>query len=50
MYGSDFPGLPYAWDREVKKIGGARFGEEALAQVLGGTARQFFGIGPAGER
>ncbi|HEX2574107.1 MAG TPA: amidohydrolase family protein [Polyangia bacterium] len=50
MYGTDFPGLPYAWDREVKKIVGARLGEEALAAVLGGTARRFFGIGAVDER
>ena len=50
MYGTDFPGLPYAWDREVKKLVGADLGEEALAAVLGGTARQFFGVGPVVER
>lgn len=48
MYGTDFPGVPYAWDREVKKLVAANLGEEALAQVLGGTARRFFGIGSEG--
>lgn len=44
MYGSDFPNLPYAWDREVKKIAERRSNEEALAGLLGGTARAFFGL------
>lgn len=44
MYGTDFPNLPYAWDREVKKILGHDLREEARAQVLGGTARALFDI------
>jgi predicted TIM-barrel fold metal-dependent hydrolase len=47
MYGTDFPNLPYAWDREVRRIARLGLGEEALARVLGGTARAFFGIGGA---
>jgi hypothetical protein len=43
MYGTDFPNLPYAWDREVKKIAAHGLGEEALAAVLGGTAKALFG-------
>jgi hypothetical protein len=44
MYGTDFPNLPYAWDREVKKIAGHGLTEEALAAVLGGTAKALFGL------
>jgi predicted TIM-barrel fold metal-dependent hydrolase len=44
LYGTDFPNLPYAWDREVKKILGHDLTEEARAQVLGGTARALFDI------
>ena len=44
MYGTDFPNLPYAWDREVKKILGHGLKEEAMAAVLGGTARALFAI------
>ena len=44
MYGTDFPNLPYAWDREVKKILGHDLNEEARALVLGGTARTLFDI------
>jgi len=45
MYGTDFPYLPYAWDREIRRIAGLGIKEERLAQVLGGTARGLFGIG-----
>ncbi|MFT7579154.1 MAG: putative TIM-barrel fold metal-dependent hydrolase [Myxococcota bacterium] len=44
MYGTDFPSLPYPWDREVKKLLTYGLDEAALAQVLGETARDFFGI------
>ena len=43
MYGTDFPNLPYAWDREVRILA-ARHNDERLAAVLGETARQFFGV------
>lgn len=44
LYGTDFPNLPYAWDREVKRIVGHALTEEAQALILGGTARALFGI------
>jgi predicted TIM-barrel fold metal-dependent hydrolase len=45
LYGTDFPNLPYAWDREVKRLQAeAGLGEQALAQVLALTARQFFAL------
>lgn len=44
MYGTDFPNLPYAWDREVKKLAGHGLKEEALAAILGGTARALFAM------
>ncbi len=43
MYGTDFPNLPYAWDREVKALIGAGLAEDGLARVLGETARELFG-------
>lgn len=43
MYGTDFPNVPYAWDREIKRIAVLGLREEALAQVLGGTATTFYG-------
>lgn len=45
MYGTDFPNIPYAWDRELRTIAGLGLGDEDLAKILGGTARAFFGIG-----
>jgi predicted TIM-barrel fold metal-dependent hydrolase len=43
MYGTDFPNIPYAWDREVKAIAGAGLKEEALAAMLGSNALGLFG-------
>ncbi|MFL5318548.1 MAG: amidohydrolase family protein [Myxococcaceae bacterium] len=42
LYGTDFPNLPYAWDREVRAIAAQKFPEEALASVLGETAKALF--------
>ncbi|TNE87184.1 MAG: amidohydrolase [Deltaproteobacteria bacterium] len=42
VYGTDFPNLPYAWDREVKKLAALDLGDEVLAAVLHGTARELF--------
>lgn len=42
LYGTDFPNLPYAWDREVKKLEGLKLPEADLAAVLGGNARRLF--------
>ncbi len=48
MYGSDFPSIPYAWDRELKWLQGAGLKDEHLEAVLGGNARDFLGIGAGG--
>jgi len=45
MYGTDFPNLPYAWDREVRILAEQHEGAR-LAAVLGETARDFFAIEP----
>ncbi len=44
MYGSDFPNIPYAWDRELKRFLGLGLREEALALILGRNAARFFSI------
>jgi len=44
MYGTDFPNLPYAWDREIKILS-QKHKEDALAKVLSETARSFFRLG-----
>ena len=36
MYGTDFPNVPYAWDREIRALVQERLPEQALAQVLSG--------------
>ncbi|MEN9796824.1 MAG: hypothetical protein RL653_520 [Pseudomonadota bacterium] len=51
LYGTDFPNLPYAWDREVKRLtSGAGLGEEALGRVLSATARDLYGLTPPSPR
>ncbi|MCA9573579.1 MAG: amidohydrolase family protein, partial [Myxococcales bacterium] len=49
LYGTDFPNLPYAWDRELRALAGAGLPDAALEAILGGNARALFGIdrGPA---
>ena len=42
IYGTDFPNLPYAWDREVVRLARLGVSEEKLAQVLSGTIRQLY--------
>ena len=44
MYGTDFPHIPYAWDRELKRIATLDLPPEALARILSQNAREFFGI------
>jgi uncharacterized protein len=43
MYGTDFPNIPYAWDREITQLV-SRWPEDTLEAVLGGNARHFFGL------
>ncbi len=42
MFGTDFPNLPYAWDREIKALQRLALPPPVLSQVLAGTAREFF--------
>ncbi len=44
MYGSDFPNIPYAWDRELKCIRRAGLDAMALEGVLGKNAARFYGF------
>jgi len=43
LYGSDFPNLPYAWDRELRRIASLGLPEEAIAGLLAGNARALYG-------
>ena len=45
MYGSDFPNIPYAWDRELKWLRASGLPQKNLEWVLGKNASSFFGFG-----
>lgn len=43
LYGTDFPNLPYAWDREVRQLLRLKLGDESEAALLGQNALRLFG-------
>ncbi|SEK29110.1 hypothetical protein SAMN05444354_101202 [Stigmatella aurantiaca] len=43
LYGTDFPNLPYAWDRELKTLLSLRLGDEVEAGILGQNALRLYG-------
>ncbi|MCG8567773.1 MAG: amidohydrolase family protein [Desulfobacterales bacterium] len=47
MYGSDYPNIPYAWDRELKFLANEGLSQEELDLISHGNAQRFFGIDPA---
>lgn len=44
MYGSDFPNIPYAWDRELKVLRGADVSRDTLKKICWGNGVEFFGV------
>jgi len=44
MYGSDFPNIPYAWDREIKQIKKAQLSNISMKKIFSENARSFFDI------
>ena len=42
MYGSDFPNIPYAWDRELKWLRDSCLGDDELDMILNKNAVEFF--------
>ena len=44
LYGTDFPNLPYAWDRELKAVRALKLPAADEAKVLGGNAARLFGV------
>jgi len=44
MYGSDFPNLPYAWDRELRRFSKLELSEDSLAMILGKNAVKLYAI------
>ncbi len=44
LYGSDFPNIPFAWDRELKEMEKQRLAENDLRLILGKNAEDFFSL------
>ncbi len=44
MYGSDFPNIPYAWDRELKILKRAGLPYDALEKIAYKNATEFFSL------
>jgi uncharacterized protein len=44
FYGTDFPNLPYGWDRELRCIKARGWNDATLEKVLATNARDFYGI------
>jgi predicted TIM-barrel fold metal-dependent hydrolase len=44
MYGSDFPNIPYAWDREIKDLNAADLSREDLERISYKNAVKFFDL------
>lgn len=44
MYGSDFPNVPYEWDRKLKVLAQSNLYKEQLDQILYKTAIEFFNL------
>jgi predicted TIM-barrel fold metal-dependent hydrolase len=42
LYGSDFPNIPYEWDRELRWLADAGLSDEDLAGVLGRNALELY--------
>ncbi len=42
MYGTDFPNIPYAWDRELKELKAAEISPETLEKISWKNAVDFF--------
>jgi predicted TIM-barrel fold metal-dependent hydrolase len=44
IFGTDFPNLPYAWDREIKRLVGLNLDEDRLERILGRNAMEYYQI------
>ena len=44
IFGTDFPNLPYAWDREIKNLVRLDLSANSLAKILGQNACEFYSI------
>lgn len=50
MYGSDFPNIPYAWDRELKELCGTDLKNDVLERITFGNAIDFYNLKPNFEK
>jgi predicted TIM-barrel fold metal-dependent hydrolase len=48
IFGTDFPNLPYAWDRELKELVAQNLPDSTLERILGLNAVEFYKISPDG--
>jgi len=44
IFGTDFPNLPYAWDREIRRLIELKLPDTALEKILGKNALEFYSI------
>jgi predicted TIM-barrel fold metal-dependent hydrolase len=44
IFGTDFPSLPYAWDRELKRLSELGLSDDSLALILGENAKNLYSI------
>jgi predicted TIM-barrel fold metal-dependent hydrolase len=44
IFGSDFPNLPYAWDRELRRVAHLNLDRERLSKLLNQNAVEFYAI------
>jgi hypothetical protein len=44
LYGSDFPNIPYAWDRELRRLSRMDFDQERLERFLFQNAADLFNL------
>jgi predicted TIM-barrel fold metal-dependent hydrolase len=44
MYGSDFPNIPFAWDRELKELEAADISHETMEKISYKNATDFFNL------
>ena len=44
IFGTDFPNLPYAWDREIRRLVRMNLDDDRLERILGRNAVEFYNI------
>jgi hypothetical protein len=44
LFGTDFPNLPYAWDREIRRLVELKLPDTALERILAENALEFYSI------